>query len=63
MEKIKISLELNDRDAGYLLASVVEFHHSLRRASKQTPVPDNIEEKIQSVKKIWLEIEKQIDIL
>lgn len=62
MEKITILLELSERESGYLLASVVEFHHALRKASDSTPQPPDIFEKIQLVKNLWLEIEKQTGI-
>lgn len=62
MEKIHITLDLSEREAGYLLASVVEFHHGLRRAASQAPMPPDILEKIQCVKNLWLELEKQTGI-
>lgn len=63
MDEIHISLDLTEREAGYLLASVIEFHHALRKASDSVPQPPEIFEKIQIVKNLWLEIEKQTKIL
>jgi hypothetical protein len=63
MDKIKITLDLTDQEAGYLLASVIEFHHGLRQAASQYPSPEGILEKIKAVKKIWNDIEKQARIL
>jgi len=62
MEDIHISLKLSEREAGYLLASVIEFHHALRKASDSTPLPPDIFEKIQVVKNLWTEIERQTQI-
>jgi hypothetical protein len=62
MNKIDVNLELTEKQAGYLLAAVIEMHHTLVRASSFDHLHEESQEKIKAVKEIWLELEKQTGI-
>jgi hypothetical protein len=62
MDKIDIHLNLSEQEAGYLIASVIEFHHTLCAACQYDHLRDELQQKIAVVKSIWLELERQTGI-
>jgi hypothetical protein len=62
MEKIAVSLELTEKQAGYLMAAVIELHHKFCSAGMLDYLQEESQAKIKDVKEIWLELEKQTGI-